>query len=217
MLTTRFAIYLCLLLLGAIAGLMSFKKLSPEFKMVTVLMLATFISESTTRVLAATIRNTSPAYHIFSPVEYICWCIIFYCIAKSSTLKKFIVFSIYLFVILSVLNSIFLQTWLMLNSNVDLLKALLTSSISFALLLEQIKQRGKDSVLLTAQMILLLSVLWFNLQSFIFFAAHNYLMKRQASLTYLYNIHYISNIIHYLLVIVALMKSTKSQDRYALR
>jgi hypothetical protein len=217
MITLRFGIYLSILLTGAIAGFIHYRKLEPEFKIITILLLITLISESITRVLAVTIRNTSPVYHFYSPIEYIGWALAFYYLAISFTLKRLILFSIVVFVILSVLNSLFLQTWLMLNSNADLMKTLLTSTFSFFVLLEQIKQSAKSRKLLNAHIILILAVLWFNLQSFFFFAFHNYFLSKKVKMLYMYDIHYVSNIIYYILIVVAIVKSAKSHGRTSLQ
>jgi hypothetical protein len=108
--TTRFIIYLVVILIASLSGALQFKKLSPAFKVLFIFMSITFLSEILSRVLIANLKSSMPLYHFYSLIQYICFALVFYHIFISQTLKKTILFSIPFVLLLGILNTILLQS-----------------------------------------------------------------------------------------------------------
>ena len=98
----RFYIYLSLILISFIVGLIKFKSLNKQFKIVACFLGYTFLSEVFSRILALKIHNSNPVYHFYSPIEvlFICSFYFFYGIQlfckKSYLYQRVRYYSIYL-------------------------------------------------------------------------------------------------------------------------
>ena len=64
-----FSVYLCVLIIGSIAGFRNWSTLSVACRWICGLLLITFISESTAEYFRVTIRNNLFVYHFYNPVE----------------------------------------------------------------------------------------------------------------------------------------------------
>jgi hypothetical protein len=78
MITSRFVFYLACVLAVFIYGLVKLKSLHPAYKILLLLIATTFLSEIATRILAHTIKNSFPAYYVFSPIQFLLICMVLY-------------------------------------------------------------------------------------------------------------------------------------------
>ncbi|RZK54209.1 MAG: hypothetical protein EOO91_16295 [Pedobacter sp.] len=148
--TTRFIVYLIIVLVVFLSGAWKFKKLSPAFKVLCLFMGITFISEVLSRVLIAKSQSSMPLYHIYSPIQYICFAIAFYYVFSNQTLKKLMVFSIPCMLIIGALNTIFLQSLNRFPTNFLILMLsifILCSLLLFKQLFEKDEQELKKSII----------------------------------------------------------------------
>src|SRR5688572_4639924 len=90
MISFRFGIYLSIIAIGVIIALVRFRKLNKAQQYLGWLLLSTLISEIISRVLAVKIRNSSPVYHFYSPIELLFLALILCNISKSSSNKRLI-------------------------------------------------------------------------------------------------------------------------------
>ena len=70
----------------------------------------TFLSESLSRILIANLQSSMPLYHFYSLAQYACFALIFYHVFIGSTLKKMMLFSIPVILLLGILNTVLLQS-----------------------------------------------------------------------------------------------------------
>jgi hypothetical protein len=108
--STRFFIYLIVLLFIFLYGAFSFKKLGAPYRLLTLFIGATFISETISRVLIKKLHTSAPADHIFTVVEYLLISAIYFSLSKNALFKQALVIGMPLFVIAEVVNLIFYQT-----------------------------------------------------------------------------------------------------------
>src|SRR5579872_1441580 len=114
-------IYYAILALIVLIGVIRFKTLTPPFRVLVVIILVILLSEISTRILAYSIRNSNPAYHILCILQYIGFALMYSKLLRGQSLKKAILISIIPFSVLSLLNTLFLQRFLTFPSNIIML------------------------------------------------------------------------------------------------
>ena len=129
-LTVRYLLYFLIILLAAIQGVTHLRRLKPEFKLLTVLLAATFVCEAAGRFLAIYIKTSFPAYHVLIPIQFILYPFIYLHFLNSETrVAGFILISAAALALLSILNSIFIQPLLTFPSNGVLALSLLIIAV----------------------------------------------------------------------------------------
>jgi hypothetical protein len=113
----KFIYYLLLLLAVFITGIIKYRRVSTAYKVLTLLIGATFLSECVSRVLVATIHNSKPAYHFLSPIEILCFSAIYYYQLINKTLKVTIQYLMVLFAAGAVIDTLFFETLFVFPSN----------------------------------------------------------------------------------------------------
>lgn len=116
--TPRFILYLILLICVSLLGLLNFKKLSSPYKLLTVFVLITFLSESLTRYFAKEYRNSFPVYHVYYPLHY--FFITSFYIFFLRRFKAALSWSWVALVALALFNIIFFQSPFQFTSNIVL-------------------------------------------------------------------------------------------------
>ena len=202
----RFYIYLSLILISFIVGLIKFKSLNKQFKIVACFLGYTFLSEVFSRILALKIHNSNPVYHFYSPIEVLFICSFYFFSTNQFYFKKIVFYTFLFLELFSVINSSFFQHLMEFNSNIDLVKTLFAILLGFIILLEKMKGPFNNDSILDSEMIILIAILWFNITSFIFFMAYNYFVKNLISTKELGIIQFTSNIIYYFLFLLSLLK-----------
>jgi hypothetical protein len=113
---TRFVYYLILLLFVFSIGIIEYKRVGIAYKILTLLIGATFLSECISRILVAKIHNSNPVYHFSSPIEFIGFSAVYYFVFTNSSIKKGITALIVLLTLVSVVDTVFFETLLMFPS-----------------------------------------------------------------------------------------------------
>jgi hypothetical protein len=106
---TIYVVYLTLLLLIAIVGFTRFKKLSKGFRILTVLILCTLISESIKKVYGKIYHNNMPIAHIWAVIEYALLSLTYFYLLTGAWVKKAIIASTVAMLILEVVNVLFFE------------------------------------------------------------------------------------------------------------
>jgi hypothetical protein len=207
--TLKFGIYLSLILLAAIIGFIRFRHLSIPLKGLTLLLGCTFISETVSRILGKIIKNSNPVYHFYSPIEAIGLGFILYHISASHLNRKLVVAGLSCIFLFSIINSLFIQTFMTFNSNVDLFKMPLCVLLAVLIFLEIFTR----STFTRNEILVLVAIIIFNSLSFFFIVAHNYLVEKGISTKSIGSIHYFSNIIYYTLFLIALALPTPHERK----
>src|ERR1051326_7649531 len=106
----RFFLYTLLILAAAIQGAIYFRKLKPEFKLLTILLTATLLSEVAGRILAVFKGSSFPAYHFLIPIQFLLYPSIYLLfLSKGLRFTGIIALSSAALALLSIINSIFIQ------------------------------------------------------------------------------------------------------------
>lgn len=108
--TLRFALYLLLLLAVSVYGVFNLKRLNTPFKILTLLIGITFISECLSRLFISKFHNSAPADHGYAIAEFILIAGIYYFLFKNVRMKRLLWASIPLFIIAEIINLVYFQT-----------------------------------------------------------------------------------------------------------
>jgi hypothetical protein len=102
-------VYFAILLSASIFGVVNFKKLTTPFKILTLFLLYTLISEVVARIFAIKFRNSDPVYHVFVLANYYFYAAIFFYLLKRSVIRRLVLWSAVPFTCFWLINIIFFQ------------------------------------------------------------------------------------------------------------
>lgn len=213
--TVRFAVYLVLILTVSLKGFLSFKKLSQPFKVLSLFLGLTFISESLSRILILYVKNSMPVYHFYSIIQHVCFCIIFYLFILKKSTKKLIIISIPLMTILGILNTIYIQPFNRFPSN--FLIIMLTIHITFCLLI--LKQIFEEVEYLSNkkanQLLLISSTLIYSAIVIVNFGLTNYFLNLDIDNIVGRNIVYYTSLAYYIMIGYTFTIEKRNYNQYA--
>lgn len=174
-----FLFYLFVLLMIVLNGMVRFKYLTIPFKVLTILIFIILLSELSTRILRVTIRNTNPAYHILCILQYWGIAFIFSKLFKRAALKKAVLVSIIPFTIVTILNTLFFQTFFKFPSSIIMLSYLIFICFSLILCIQMLHETEEVNIFKQ-------STFWFNIGILVYsitipvcFGVLNYLIKHK--------------------------------------
>jgi len=144
------------LLLAAITGLWYFHKADTEFKWLAVLILLTLVSELIAKYIAYGLdKPNSIVYHVFTPIEYTIYVIIFQGFLDHKKWNALLWLSAIGLFLFEIGNTIFFQSLHETNTNVMITESVLLVFLSLMLFLK-IRETPSSGNLLTE------GVFWFN-------------------------------------------------------
>lgn len=206
--TIRFLIYLLLLFAAVMIGVYRFKNIATPFKILFYLLICTLISEIVTRILVKAIKNSSPAYHFYLPIQFILLFLIYSLLFRVNE-KRIIIVVICVSITINFLNSFYFQSLLRFPSNMALLNSsifIMFSLFYFKKMLQVVSQKS----------IFRQSVFWFNSGVLIFFSTtflfwgfYNFLLKSHISTKPISTVIYFVNILIYSMFSVGLLLNEK--------
>jgi hypothetical protein len=175
--TPRFVLYLGLLLIVALAGTINLKKLSMPFRLLTLLIGITFLSEVLSRKLAVSIQNSNPVYHFFGFIEYSLLAFLYIKLLSSKIMKKWVLISIPVMIVISMLNTLFFQTFTSFPSYVLIVSYGLLSILSLVLFIQITEYPSSLNILRLEVFWLNTIILFYCSSGFITLAFHNYMNR----------------------------------------
>lgn len=190
-------IYLTELIIVSFYGLVSYKYLTNPFKALAITVVCIALSEIIARVLLYTIRNTDPPYHVLCVVQYIGMAYVYAGFLNGQKAKRYIMASIIPFVFISLINSLFFQTFFSFPSNAIMLSYLMF--VIFSLILFMHMLNAPKEVNIFSQ-----GIFWFNCAMLIYsillpvcFGILNYLIKHNLNTSILNDgIQYVSYVFY---------------------
>ncbi len=200
----EFLVFITIVLLAFLLGLTVYN-CNNVIQPIVILLGVTFISEVVSIFIAKYYRNNSPVYHVFNILQISFLGCFFYRAFRSKMLKRIILITSIGMVLFSIFVTLLFQNIYVFPSiflNVETFILIIWSVLLFIEILDSPSERNifKDPVF-----IITIGILWFNLFSFIFFLLHNYLVKNDISVRSITLLHFFSNYIYYLLILVALI------------
>lgn len=206
----RFFFYLLILLLSVIASAVSFKKLTAPFKIFGAFLFVTFISEVFSKVLAFKIHNNSPVYHFYVLLLVLFLSIFYFLQIPQKAVRTFIVITCFSFLILSSLNSIFLQplySFPSLSIMVASVIIILYSLTLFIYLLDKKMVFNRQSIMWLNTSILI----YFTIQLFNW-GFYSYLIRNNLNSKIINDVAYFTNILFYSSIALLLFTYSKNKN-----
>lgn len=154
--------YYTALIVSATVSLWLFAKASSPFRWLAILIVFTMISEITAKYLGVNYDNNSIVYHIFTPIEYLIYAVIFYKFFKSRRWNGFFISSVLGIFLLAILNAKFLQPVHVDNSNIMMVENILLVFLSLMLFVRIRTSHHSKNILLEG-------VFWFNSMVLIYY------------------------------------------------
>lgn len=216
MFSKEYIIYLFIIAVGFFTGLFNFNKFN-SIKPIIILLGITLVSECLSRVLAYEIKNSNPPYHFLSPLQSLLWGAFFKKEFETKNKKNIFFYLCVLIAALSLLNTLFFQNIFIFPDNILKIQSFGFITIGFILFIEKLEESSEKNIFRDPGFLIAVSLIWFNLISFIFFNFHNYLLKKLLLGNSLRVINYISNYGYYLLlalaIILPLLKYGKQENK----
>lgn len=207
-------IYLGILLIASVIGISRYKKLTPGFKMLTVLMPVTLIAEIMNRVLAKEIHNNLMVSHFITPAEYLLFSLTYYYALINPRVKKGILYTIPVVFVFFIINTLYIQGFWKFNTNgilVEMAALLIYSLLGFTQLILNISSKS-----LTSQPLFWLStaLLIFSSTMFFKFGLQNYFIAHHVNYDILENLVTYVNMLLYFLIGIALYIDKNENKSY---
>lgn len=162
--TFDFWIYFTILLASSGYGVFHFRKMPAWLRAVTFICLLTFITEVVARILAYTIRNSNPPYHIYVISCYLLQCYAYTKLhADNRTIRVYCIISAGLLTTFSIINSLLLQRPNEFPSHAILLSSTFTFVLILISLTQMLLSTGKGPLLAEAPF-------WFNTANLLLYA-----------------------------------------------
>lgn len=197
---TLVTIYLVLLALTTLTGLVSFKRLTSPFRLLTFLVLYVFISELLGRCLISLgSRNLSPLYHLNALVLIGLTALMYLKILKNHSYSQRIVIILSVICgLIALLNTLFHQSIFTIPSFSIAANAFQSISLSLLIFNDMIKSPTRTPILKQ-------SLFWLNSGTFIFYSANfagfilynEYFQLKGVAKEWLFYLNWIGNMILY--------------------
>ena len=156
--------YYFALIFSVLAGVICFRSCSKGFKAIAILLMVTFISEVAAKYLVFDGRfSNNIVYHIFTPIEFILYAIIYNNFLGLTKWRKILIGSALFIIIAEVVNSAFFQELSLTNTNTIILESVLLIILSLRLFLKI----GESAIF---QNITMSGVFWFNSAVLIYYS-----------------------------------------------
>jgi hypothetical protein len=204
-----FLIYLILLLIVSVEGIIRYKKLTPAFKILVIQILVTSITESIKKVIGKIFHNSMPVAHLSSLIEYSLFALTYYNLLQSARLKKLIIISIFIMLLLETVNIIFFESLLQFPSVILNISQFIYVLFSLLMFRQMLLDPAEQS--LSKQ-----SIFWFNLDMlfygttmFLNYALTNYFIQNNLDTTILFYFSVVVNLLFYILIGISILIDNK--------
>lgn len=150
------------LILAACISLILFHKSEAPFRWLALLIIITLASECVAKYMSDRYSNNSIVYHIFTPIEYFFYANIFFRFFKKRKWSGFLVSSVALLILLEFLNTNYLQSIQVDNTNIMMVENILLVFLSLMLFVSIRASHNSENILLEG-------VFWFNSMVLIYY------------------------------------------------
>ncbi|MES2108901.1 MAG: hypothetical protein V4577_09155 [Bacteroidota bacterium] len=204
-----YLMYLLVLLLATIPGLARYKKLSKAFRILTILILCTLISEATKKVYGKIYHNNMPQAHAWAVIEFSLFSLTYYFLVIDARIKRLILFIIGGMVVLEIANVIFFEKLTQFPSLI-----LEASHIVYVIYAVTLFRQMLLSP--TEQSLFKQSLFWFNINMlfyattmFLNYALLSYFIENKLDIVPLVYFALVINLIFYIVIGISLLMDNK--------
>lgn len=206
----RFIFYLFLLLLIFLKGVENYSKLSTPFKVVTILIGCTLLSEMLSRIAIEIGGKSFPVYHFFIPIQFILLSSVYSYLLDNRVVKKNYRYGVVIFICLCLINGFFYQSLSKFPSNTLLLSSLIMIFLSLLLFRQIFYYEDNERLSNSSQFWFNCAVLVFFTITFLFWSLYNSLLRNKISTKPFATFIYFVNIFFYLLLGWAIVLKIKA-------
>jgi len=206
---TIYLVYLLVLLLATIPGLIRYRQLSKAFRILTILILCTLISEGTKKLYTQIYHTNMPQAHAWAIIEFSLFSLTYYYLIIDARIKRLILFIIGGMVMLEIANVIFFEKLTQFPSLI--LEASHIVYVIYAVILFR-------QMLLspTEQSLFKQSLFWFNINMlfyattmFLNYALLSYFIENKLDILPLVYFALVINLIFYIVIGISLLMDNK--------
>jgi hypothetical protein len=205
--STRFLLYLLLLLSGIIIGIVRYKHLTIPYKLIFYFITVTFFSELTSRIFVLKIKNSFPVYHFYVILSTTIILLFYFSLFKIKALKIIIASCCLLFILTSAINSVYFQPLLSFPSFSIILSDIII--VCFSLLLFRTLVitgfTSEDKLVYWLNAVILM---YFVIQIFNW-GAYNYILRHQINTRLISDFGYYINITYYISLVLVLTRAKR--------
>jgi hypothetical protein len=196
--------YLLLLLIVSVVGFARYKQLGKPFKILTILIACTLVSESIKKVYGRTYHNNMPVSHIWAVIEFSFTAIIYYYLVNNAVLKKIIIGSIAAMMVLAVVNILYFE-------HLDQFPSLTLEASHIVYVVYSLLLFRQMLLSPSEQSLFKQSLFWFNINTlfyattmFLNFALMSYFIQNKLDVAPLVYFSIVINVIFYVIIGFAL-------------
>jgi len=201
----RYILYLILLLIISIVGIVRYKSLTIPFKILTILIGATFICEGIKKIIGIIFHNSMPIEHLIAIIEFVSFSIIYYNLFNTTISKRIIVFFTAAFFIIWVIDLIFLEKITEFPSITLNFSQFVYIVYSLLLFNKMLISQSEESLLHQSIFWFNVNILFFSSSIFLIFGLTNLFRKHDYDITILYTFEYVCNLLFYFLIGISIL------------
>lgn len=195
----------CIVALCVLIGILRFKALNTEQRILFILIALTGLVELASRILWMNKISNLFLYHIYAVVEFSLLSILYTRHLKGLIKPVFIEVVIVGFILFAILNSIFFQSLRQFNSNVTFIECLLLIILSILYFYKLLRDLNHKKLEYEPMFWISMSVLtYFSGALILFHVANDLIPIPEKERVAVWGVHALFNIVHYLLYAVAL-------------
>jgi hypothetical protein len=207
-------LYYTILITVTLFGAANYKKLTVPFRLLTILVGISLISEITLQVCAKLFHNNLPVFSIIGIYENVFYMAIFYRVFKNKTVK-IIIFSMAIIVpVCIVVNAFTFQPYMsMFPSNVVFVSNIIYTILTMLLYRELLLNSTQISIFKQGVFWFNTALLFFSVTLFFHLGIVNYLIKHKRHSGILIHLDMVANILFYGILGYAIYLNTKEKKQ----
>lgn len=158
--------YYSSLFICAVVSLSMIKGLSPAFRWLAVLVVLTLVVEVGAKYVAYCFDTSNSAvYHVFTPIEFLFYTLIYALLVDDSKWIKVFWFCWFILVVSEVINTLYVQPLGVSNTNIMMMESVMLVFFSLVLFLKIKESMEYENLLIE-------SVFWFNSIILVYYASN---------------------------------------------
>jgi len=207
-----YIVYLTILLIITIVGFTRYKSLNKGFRVLTILILCTLISESIKKVYGKVYHNNMPVAHIWGVAEFALYSATFYYLLNNSKIRKAIVVAVALMTALEIWNVLFFENLLQFPSLILNISQIVYVLYSLLLFRQMLLVPAEQSLFKQSLFWFNLNMLFYGTTMFLNFALTSYFIQNKLDMTALYYFSIVVNFIFYILIGISILIDNKKAN-----
>ncbi len=204
-------IILSLILVSVIIGVVRYKKATAPFKLLIIYLILTLVSECISEAMAKLSHNNMIMYHIFAPVEYVFYTLIYRKIF-SGKLKQIITYLMIPVLAFALINSLFFQKTNTFPSNFLLSYQVIFLFYALMGFRQMLLDPKQVSIYKQSFFWLNLSLMLFSTTLFLYFGLLNFSIRHGMNIDSLTIFSSVVNIIYYILLSTTILIDSSKRE-----